>query len=271
MNILITGSSGFIGTNLLKKLIYNKKFNILLLNRKKKIFKSKKRILSIKSDINLNSSVLNKIEKFSPNILIHLAWENIPDYSKKNSELNVYKQINFFKKILKIKSLKKIIITGSCSEYKNKSHLTSTFFVKAKKKIKQYLKNNNISLVWLKLFFVYGKGQRKNSLIPFIVSSIKNKKNIVLKKPNMICDFIHVNDVCKFLLNHLNKKKENIEYDIGSGYGLKVKEILNFFNNINNVNNFKLKKYKKCFKANIFYKKLKTKMKIENNLKSMIY
>ena len=42
MNILITGSSGFIGTNLLKKLIYNKKFNILLLNRKKKYLNQKK-------------------------------------------------------------------------------------------------------------------------------------------------------------------------------------------------------------------------------------
>ena len=35
MNILITGGSGFIGFNLLKKLSGNKKYKILTLSRKK--------------------------------------------------------------------------------------------------------------------------------------------------------------------------------------------------------------------------------------------
>ena len=51
-----------------------------------------------------------------------------------NSHLNVYS----FNEIIKeneIDSIKKIIVTGSCSEHKNKHHLTSRFFVNAKKKL----------------------------------------------------------------------------------------------------------------------------------------
>ena len=45
MNILITGYTGFIGRNLLPNLIYDKKYNFLLIarNKKKKKKKNKKK------------------------------------------------------------------------------------------------------------------------------------------------------------------------------------------------------------------------------------
>jgi len=270
MNILITGASGFIGSTLLKKLSNDKRYKILTLNRKFFFNKSCKNIQNLKSDLNLSSPSLSLIKAFSPEIIIHLAWQNIPDYSKKTSQINLSKQKVFFEKISKIDSIKKIIVTGSCSEHKNKYHLTSKFFVDSKKKIKNLIKNQNKNLVWLKLFFVFGKNQRKNSLIPFLISSIKNNKIIKLKNPNMINDFIHVNDVSKFILSHLNKTKENLEYDVGSGYGLKVLDLMNFYKKKNLVKQNNIKKYKKCFKANIPKNKLKIKIETDKNLRLMM-
>ena len=87
----------------------------------------------------------------------------------------------------------------------------------------------------------------------------------------MINDFIHVNDVSKFILSHLNKIKENLEYDVGSGYGLKVLDIMNFYKKIDKDKNNKIRKYTKCFKANIPNNKLKIKIDKNKNLKLMMY
>ena len=272
MNILITGASGFIGFNLLKKLSANKKYKILALSRKKNLNKISKNIKTLKSDLVMSSSSFNLIKVFSPQILIHLAWQDIPDYSKKKSQINFLKQKFFFQKINKLKSLKKIIVTGSCSEHKNKHHLTSKFFVNSKNKIKKLIKKQKKNLIWLRLFFVFGQRQRKKALIPSIVSSIKNKQLIELKKPDMINDYIHVNDVLKFITSHLNKTDENQEYDVGSGYGLNALDIMNFYKNIFK-GNFKgqiKKHFRNCFKAKIPINKSKIKIETFNNLRSMI-
>ena len=49
-------------------------------------------------------------------------------------KINFIKQKKFFDKLFFLKSIKKIISTGSCSEINNKSNLTSRFFVNTKKK-----------------------------------------------------------------------------------------------------------------------------------------
>ena len=110
MKILITGASGFIGTNLLKKLSTNKKYQILALSRKKKINKISKNIINLKSDLILSNLSFNLIKNFSPQIIIHLAWQDIPDYSAKKSKINFIKQKLFFEKMNKLNCIKKKLI-----------------------------------------------------------------------------------------------------------------------------------------------------------------
>ena len=88
MNILITGASGFIGFNLLNKLSANKKYKILALSRKKNFNKISKNIKTLKSDLIMSNLSFNLIKVFSPQILIHLASQDIPDYSIKKSKIN---------------------------------------------------------------------------------------------------------------------------------------------------------------------------------------
>ena len=160
MNILITGGSGFIGFNLLKKLSGNKKYKILTLSRKK-LDKISKNIKNLKSDLVLSNSSLNLIKEFSPQIVIHLAWQDIPDYSIKKSQINFLKQKLFFQKINKIDTIKKIIVTGSCSEHKNKHHLTSKSFVNSKNKIKKIIKKQKKILFGLGCFLYLVKDRER--------------------------------------------------------------------------------------------------------------
>ncbi len=273
MRLLVTGGTGFLGKNLINVLRSDAK--LLIISRKYNKSHYKK-INFIKSDFNISESNLKKIKKFNPEILIHLGWENIPNYTIKNSYKNLKDQKLFFKKIFKLKVLKKILVSGSCSEKKNKFNYTSLYFVNAKKNLKKYLKINcekfNIQLIWLRLFFIFGKYQNNRSLIPYIISSVKKKKKFTLNNPNVINDFIDVQHVCKIIKRLIFSYKKNITMDVGSGYGYKVKDIAKFLENLRLKKKIVIKKYKKNnFVANTLKLKKIIKMKnfynIENSLK----
>ena len=126
MKILITGSSGFIGSALVKKVKNYKNFKLLLLSRKEYISKSMN-IKYLRGDLNNLSQIEKKIEIFNPEILVHLAWEGIPDFSKNISKKNFSNSMKLIKFLIKKTTLKKIIISGSCFE-KRKSEKSNTYF-----------------------------------------------------------------------------------------------------------------------------------------------
>ena len=86
MRIFITGSSGFLGKNILRKLKLEKKYKILALTRKKSFFDNE--IDYFTCDIKNTKKIENKLIKFDPNIIIYLSWEGIPNFNFKNSNIN---------------------------------------------------------------------------------------------------------------------------------------------------------------------------------------
>ena len=82
MNIVITGSSGFIGKRLLGFLSHYKKYKILCITRSKSKKLENKNVEYLKCNLNKISNYKKKIINFSPDILIHLAWDQIPNFNK---------------------------------------------------------------------------------------------------------------------------------------------------------------------------------------------
>ena len=114
MKILITGSTGFIGNHLIKKLLFHK-YEILIISRSKEI----KKITNVKycfSDLKNINKKIDVIRKFNPSVCVHLAWSGIPEYNLKNCKSNFIDNLVFIN-FLKLLNLKKIIISGSCMEY----------------------------------------------------------------------------------------------------------------------------------------------------------
>ena len=97
MNILISGASGFIGKNLLRKI--NKETNLISVISRKKI-RNQKKINLIYSDIkNIKKKILF-LKSLKPTVLIHLAWEGIPDYGSRISKKNLSQQKIFFRELI---------------------------------------------------------------------------------------------------------------------------------------------------------------------------
>ena len=117
--ILITGATGFIGKNLTNKLL-SMNHEIMIISRKEQDFFDNINLKWVKADLAYINKFSKTIKDFSPEIVIHLYWEDIPFFSIENSLKNLNNSINFFNLIFTIGSCKKILVSGSCLEYSKK-------------------------------------------------------------------------------------------------------------------------------------------------------
>jgi nucleoside-diphosphate-sugar epimerase len=232
MKLLILGGSGFFGDNFLKS-IFDKKDDIYVLSR---TYIKNRNIKFIKCDLN-NIKLFNKIiQKLKPNICLDLSWSGIPDYSIKNNNYNFIMKKKIYSCLVK-NYCKKIISIGSCWEYGDFSGKASEklkcqnliHFARVKIKILNFLKflkkKYNLCYIWARVFYVYGPGNKKNSLIPSIVRNLKRNKMLILNRPDVANDFIYISDVTKALYELTFKKIKSGIYNLGSGKLFLNKEI----------------------------------------------
>jgi len=275
MSVLITGASGFVGSHLIKK-INNK--NIILIS-------SKKRAGFIKVDI--HKKKFDILNKYNIDTCIHLAWSDIPNYSKKNSYKNYLTSKELFKYLLN-RGCKKIISLGSCWEYrenygkKNEKNdkKSENIFGYYKKKLAYYglsqCKKKNAIFTWLRVFYVYG--DKKKGLLKYIINCVKLKKKIILKNPYKINDFIFIEDVIKCIVLSLKKNYHGI-YNLGSGKKYTTLAFCkNFFSTTKIKKNYYLKYNNKQNKDGIWACMKKTKKvmgflptsSLKNNIKKSL-
>jgi nucleoside-diphosphate-sugar epimerase len=237
MKILITGGTGFIGIPVINTLIRNID-NVEILNLTRNTLDSNsKQLENYKCDLSSSKTYLSRVEDFEPEVVIHLAWEGIPDFSLEMCNKNMFSSISFIEIVTKLKSCKKIIVTGSCFEYNNKIGICNEdvittpkdYFTFAKKTILTFLEfecnKKNIEYNWARLFYVYGPNQRSGSLIPTLIETLKSNKIPDLRTPKNANDFIHVDDVASGIFKMVSTKNKSGIYNLGSGLATSVTEV----------------------------------------------
>jgi nucleoside-diphosphate-sugar epimerase len=234
MRILISGATGFIGKALCEELLCQN-HEIIGLTRSPREHKSNSsKLRYVKYE--LGNDLPNNVIEFEPEILYHLSWEGIPNFTETICIENLVDQTNFFIKVKQISTLKKIIGAGTCAEYGVDSGICSeqansitTYFGWAKNSIRNFLeifcKENCIKFIWLRIFYVYGPNQRSNSLIPYLLKMNYKNEHIQLNNPKSSHDFIYIDDVvAAFVKAILEWNLEGI-YNVGTGKLTNVEKI----------------------------------------------
>ena len=118
--VLVTGATGFIGTYVIRELL---KSNCSVIATSANERKARKEawfnlVTYISFDFTQVNPAVNYYEFFKkPDLMIHLAWEGLPNYkSSFHLEQNLPRHINFLTNIIK-DGLKDLTVAGTCLEY----------------------------------------------------------------------------------------------------------------------------------------------------------
>ncbi len=248
MKILLTGASGFIGQNLVPFLLRDGNSIIVTTRDKNKIkmFDWYKKVEKIECDIFTADHKL--FENLKLDSLVHLAWDGLPNYSNKLHQTNCENSIDFIRRIIK-NNIKHLMIAGTCFEYGHQSgRLTEDSPTKPsnnygiaknnlRKEAENISKKHKIIFQWVRFFYLYGKGQSKNSLFGQLISEI-NKKSETFKmsKGDQTRDYLNIIEACKRVSLLVNNLNINGIINICSNKPITVEELIKSFLKENNFN-----------------------------------
>ncbi len=194
----------------------------------------------IKCDLENIDSAKKTICDFEPDVFIHLAWDKIPDFSKEVCESNLEISKRLIDFVANNTRCKKIIVSGTCHEYDANSgecseadpETKASIFGKSKLDLLNHSLNacaaNHITLLWFRIFYVYGEGMRDNTMLSSVMRAIANRDKPVVLKPYNRNDYIYVVDVADALyLSTICNNMETGIYNLGAGKPYAVWEIVN--------------------------------------------
>lgn len=246
IKILIFGSTGFIGRNIVDYFRKNNKFILFIPS---------------KSECNLlnNLEVINYIRDVNPDFIINAAYIGVGSnikISKTYSSRNLTILKNILYASIANTNIKKIIYFGSGLEYGDSNNAISetsslnpkNYYARVKAKISNtsiaIAKKISVPLIIIKPFNLYGPYDNK-SVIYYLIQSIIKKKVTILTKGEQIRDYLYIEDlvtlIYKIIINYKVINNYSI-LNVGSGIGIPLNQI---FISIFNLMNSKIE-YRKC-------------------------
>ena len=213
-NILIIGSSGYLGKKLKKNL--SKKYNLITPNKKK-----------------LDITKLDNVKKYMKSS-IHLVI-NLSGQISKNKKIMENVIVNGNKNIIQLCKNKKIrifylstsLIYGFSNLKVNENSAKKPVDNYAKLKLKaekSYLKSKTNYTI-LRLCNIYNG--KKNGIVKNIINSIKKNKKINLTNKNVYRNFIHIDDAIHIICKMLEKNLKHDVYNLGFE-NIKLINIVNY-------------------------------------------
>jgi CDP-paratose synthetase len=238
VRILITGSTGFIGSNLVTYFINNTEHKLFLINRDKKITHKDKNITNFYYDQKI-SNLINFFNEVRPEIVIHLATNYIKEHKANDISSLISSNILFGTEILEAMAhsdCKKILNFGSYFQnVGNQSiYVPANLYAATKESldniIKYYSKYHDLNFITLKFFDTFGPNDNRNKLVDFLIKSSLSKENINLSNANKIIDLSHISSIIEHILHsisYLSASKKNINKKFFiSGFRVKVRDIV---------------------------------------------
>ena len=263
--VLITGGSGFIGTNLVNYLV-SKNYNVLNIDKinysstpeKFKIIKKKNNYEFKKLNLEDKKNLKKIIIEFNPQFIINLAAESHVDRSidepcnfiinNINSTMSLFFVVNQINKKIKKKISILHISTDEVYGSKKKGTFRETDNINPSSPYSSskascdlialsFIKTFKLKLSIIRLCNNYGPYQYIEKFIPLAINKLKKKQKVpIYGNGNHIREWIFVEDSCNAIERFLKNFSPGKIYNLGSSIRFKNKEIINKIIKLMNLN-----------------------------------
>ena len=234
MKILVTGGVGFIGTNLVKKLITMGKDITSIDNYSTGLKKNEiKGVKYIKSDIELIDKIDTEFD-----LCFHLAAQSRVQPSFENPEESIRVNVNGTTKVMEWakKHNVKVIYAGSSSKHHDPSDspYAMTKFL-GEEICKLYKKSYKVNVEIARFYNVYGPyeplDEKFGNVIGIWRTKVRQKKPLtIVGDGNQKRDFTHVDDITDGIIKiALSNQIHPDAWELGSGVNYSINELFKMF------------------------------------------
>lgn len=223
MNILISGATGFIGSNLIKSLLIEKHniFCTLLDNELNPFGENKVKSITLKK--NDLEELIIFLKNNNIDGIIHLASYVLSgNHTFKDIDILIDSNIKFGTLLLETAiqaNVKWFVNTGTYWQNFSDSDYSPVNLYAATKQAfediaKYYYETNDIVFCTIRLFDTYGKNDRRNKIFNLWHKISKSGEVLDMSPGNQMMDFSYIDDIVeafKLLITYLHEKSDKVK------------------------------------------------------------
>jgi nucleoside-diphosphate-sugar epimerase len=240
--VLVTGATGFIGNHVIERLLKISQHVIATSahEEKAKQFDWYSKVTYLPLDLNALEANKDYFDYFGkPEVLIHLAWEGLPNYkSSFHVDRILPEQYSFLSNLIQ-NGLNDLTVTGTCFEYgmrggcldESMEPAPANAYAIAKDSLRKALEDlqtlHSLSFKWARLFYMFGKGQNPKSILAQLETAIQNKEEVFnMSGGEQLRDYLPVESVAEYIVEiALQTEVEGI-INCCSGFPISIKQIV---------------------------------------------